>query len=219
MLPINLVVFNQIRLTIDLLEPSHYNIILTEMNASGDSTLLCNVGDQPTNINCVKYHNIIDWTVSIWKLLQILSLLLVSTRFIMNKTVPVTPLDLLTIWPVLIRKYLSIVCVIFSICNFIQIIPVSGCVQKPFSRSQSALNLAESNKALFETALLLFPPMACHFCSHLWPVTPNIQFCHHIKFTAGPVPQIRVKQSYFKGRMYKLTEYPNFIPCSTELIR
>jgi len=47
-------------LTIDFLEPSHYNIIRTEMNASGDSTLLCNVGDQPTNISCVKYHNIID---------------------------------------------------------------------------------------------------------------------------------------------------------------
>jgi hypothetical protein len=99
---------------------------------------------------------------SIWKSLQILSSLLVSQRFIMNKTVPVTPRDLLTTWPILIRHYISIVCVISSICNFVQIIPDSGCVQKPFNRSLSALNLAESNNALFETALLLFPPMACH---------------------------------------------------------
>jgi len=34
--------------------------------------------------------------------------------------------------------------------------------KKPFSLSQSTLKLTESNNALFETALLLFAPMACH---------------------------------------------------------
>ena len=148
MLRINLFVFNGIHLTINLLEPSHYNILRTEMNAGGDSTHPWYVGDKPTNISCDKYHKFIGWKMSFWKSLQILSSLLASQHFIMNKTVPERPRDLLTTWPVLIRHYLSIVCVISSICNFIQIIPDSGCLQKPFSRSQSALNLAESNNSL-----------------------------------------------------------------------
>jgi len=111
MLRINLFVFNRIYLTIILLEPSRHDILRTEMNADGDSTYLWYVGDQTTNINCVKYHNFIGWKMSIWKSLQILGLSLASQRFIMNKTVPITLRDLLTTWPVLIRHYLSIVCV------------------------------------------------------------------------------------------------------------
>ena len=141
----------------------------SEMDAIGDSTLLYIVGDQPAINNCVKYHNIVSWTMSICNALQTFSSLLASQRLIMNKTVPTAPRDLLTTGPVFVRHYLSIVCVITSICNFIQIIPDCGCVHKPFSLSRSALNLADSNSALFETTLLLFPPVACH---SEYPVLP-----------------------------------------------
>ena len=140
------------------------------MDASGDSALLCIVGDQTANINCVKYHNIISRTISIWKALQTFSSLLASQRLIMNKTVPTAPGDLLTTmtspYPTLSQHRVS---VINSICNFIQIILESGCVQKHFSLSQSALNLAESNNVLFETTLLLSPPVACQ---SEYPVLP-----------------------------------------------
>lgn len=131
------------------------------LSADVDSTLFRNVGDRLTNWNCVKYDKTVSWTTYVTIFLTNFSSFLAGRCLIMNMPVPVIACDLLATWPVVF--WLSQhQCVIFWLCNFIQIISLSGCLQKHYHLLLSAFYLAEWNNSHSEMALFLFPATICH---------------------------------------------------------